>query len=253
MIRYVVQEIHVRSETKYMKIAVMQPYFFPYLGYWQMFNAVDTFVLLDDVNYIKRGYINSNVILVNGAAHKFTIPLSKPSQNRLIKDTKLKFSKDDKDSFLRMVTLAYKKAPLFNKFFPVFEAIVNQETDDLTSYLFESFIEIKKYLGIKTEVILSSAIDKDNSLRAEARILEINKKLGAEVYINAIGGQNLYSYDHFSKENIKLCFIKTLQNDYKQFNDEFVPNLSFIDVLMFNDTEKVHEMLNRYELITNNS
>lgn len=233
-----------------MKVAVMQPYFFPYLGYWQMFNAVDRFVVLDDVNYIKRGYINSNSILVNGTAHKFTIPLDKPSQNKLINETRLKFSEDEKESFLKMVMMAYRKAPLFDDVFPVLEGIVKQDTDDLTSFLFNSFVEVKKYLDLETDIIISSKIEKDNSLRAEDRILEINKRLGADVYINAIGGQDLYSYEHFSKEGIKLCFIKMLSYEYKQYNNEFVPNLSFIDVLMFNDKGKVHEMLGNYELIT---
>ena len=103
---------------------------------------------------------------------------------------------------------------------------------------------------METDIIISSKIEKDNSLRAEDRILEINKRLGADVYINAIGGQDLYSYEHFSKEGIKLCFIKMLSYEYKQYNNEFVPNLSFIDVLMFNDKGKVHEMLGNYELIT---
>lgn len=94
-----------------MKTAIMQPYFFPYLGYFQMFNAVDKFVLLDDVNFIMRGYINRNSILLNGKAHKFSIPLEKPSQNKLINETKLNFSLKDKENFLKTIQLAYKKAP----------------------------------------------------------------------------------------------------------------------------------------------
>ena len=227
-----------------MKIAVMQPYFFPYLGYWQMFNAVDTFVILDDVNYINRGYINSNSVLVNGKAHKFTIPL-----NKLINETRLKFSEKDKESFLKMIMMAYRKAPMFDAFFPVLEVVVRQDSDDLTSFIYKSFIEVKEYLDLKTDIVISSKIEKDNNLRAEDRILEINKRLGSDTYINAIGGRDLYSFEHFSKESIELCFIKMKPYEYKQYNNEFVPNLSFIDVLMFNDKDKVIEMLDRYELI----
>ena len=122
-----------------MKLAIMQPYFFPYLGYFQMFNAVDKFVLLDDVNFIMRGYINRNSILVNQKAHLFSIPLEKPSQNKLINETKLNFQEKDKENFLKTITLAYKKAPYYNDFYPVLEDIINNPEIDLTLFLKYSF------------------------------------------------------------------------------------------------------------------
>lgn len=235
-----------------MKVSIMQPYFFPYLGYWQMFNLVDKFVILDDVNYIKRGYINSNYILINGSAHKFTIPLDKPSQNKLINETKMKFSENEKQSFLKMIRMAYSRAPYFDDTFLLLEKIIRQSTLDLTEFIFNSFVEVKEYLGLSTEILISSQINKDNSLRAEDRIIEINKRLGSDIYINAIGGQKLYDYEHFKKESIELNFIQMIPCKYTQFNNEFVPNLSFIDVLMFNCKEMVLEMLDKYELISRN-
>ena len=232
-----------------MKLAVMQPYFFPYLGYWQMFNAVDKFVLLDDVNFIMRGYINRNNILINGKANLFTIPLEKPSQNKLINETKLNFQLKDKENFLKTITLAYKKAPFYNDFFPVLENIVNNSETDLTMFLKYSFEKVKEYLGLTTEILLSSEVEKDHSLRAQDRIIAINKALGASNYINAIGGQELYNREDFDKEGIKLNFIKMLPYKYKQLKNEFIPNLSMIDVLMFNSKEQIKELLNMYELI----
>lgn len=231
------------------KVAIMQPYFFPYLGYYQMLSAVDKFVLLDDVNFIMRGYINRNSILLNGQAHKFSIPLEKPSQNKLINETKLNFLTKDKENFLKTITMAYKKAPFFNDFYPVLENIVNNDENDLTKYLKYSFEKIKDYLQIDTEILLSSEIEKDNSLRAQDRIIEINKQLGSTQYINAIGGQELYNKADFTKNNIQLNFIKMSNIEYKQFNNEFVPNLSMIDVLMFNSKEKIKELLKQYELV----
>ncbi|RAI12644.1 MAG: hypothetical protein DKM23_03675 [Candidatus Melainabacteria bacterium] len=227
----------------------MQPYFFPYLGYYQMLSAVDKFVLLDDVNFIMRGYINRNSILLNGQAHKFSIPLEKPSQNKLINETKLNFLTKDKENFLKTITMAYKKAPFFNDFYPVLENIVNNDENDLTKYLKYSFEKIKDYLQIDTEILLSSKIEKDNSLRAQDRIIEINKQLASTQYINAIGGQELYNKADFTKNNIQLNFIKMSNIEYKQFNNEFVPNLSMIDVLMFNSKEKIKELLKQYELV----
>lgn len=232
-----------------MKTAIMQPYFFPYLGYFQMFNAVDKFVLLDDVNFIKRGYINRNSILLSGKVHQFSIPLEKPSQNKLINETKLSFHQKDKENFLKTIQVAYKKAPFFNDFYPILEAIVLNEENDLTKFLKFSFEQVKKYLNLNTEILLSSEIEKDTSLKAQDRIIEINKKLGSTIYINAIGGQELYNKDTFKDIGIELKFIKMQNIVYKQFTNEFVSNLSMIDVLMFNDVFAIQEFLENYELI----
>ena len=232
-----------------MKIAIMQPYFFPYLGYFQMFSAVDKFVLLDDVNFIMRGYINRNSILLNSKAHLFSIPLEKPSQNKLICETKLNFSDKDRENFLKTIKMAYKKAPFFNDFYPILEEIILNKEQDLTMYLKYSFQKIREYLSLDTEILLSSEIKKDNTLKAQNRIIEINKKLGAKTYINAIGGQSIYNKEDFIKENIELKFIKMQHYEYKQFKNVFVPNLSMIDVLMFNSIEEIKKLLTGYELI----
>lgn len=227
----------------------MQPYFFPYLGYWQMFHAVDKFVILDDVNYIKRGYINSNSILINGTANKFTIPLEKASQNKLINESKLVEDSSWKEPFLRKVEMAYKKAPYFRSLFPVFKEIVLYDETDLVAYLKYSFEKVKEYLNLTTEILVSSEIEKNNLLKAEDRILEICKCLKTDVYINAIGGQALYHRERFAENNIELKFIKMGKYKYKQFTNTFIPNLSFVDVLFFNSKEEVKQLLDNYELI----
>lgn len=232
-----------------MTVAVMQPYFLPYLGYWQMFCAVDKFVLLDDVNYIIKGYINRNNILIGGQAKMFTIPLEKPSRNKLICETKLNFSDRDRVAFLRMIACAYRKAPYYGDVYPMLECVVMNPETDLTRFLKYSFDEVKEYLSLSTEIILSSKINKDNSLRAQSRIIAINKALGATRYINAIGGQGLYNKSDFQREGIELKFIKMGEVKYKQFNGDFVPCLSLIDVLMFNSKENVRKLLNLYTLI----
>jgi len=232
-----------------MKIAIMQPYFFPYLGYYQMFGAVDKFVLLDDVNFIMRGYINRNSILINGASHKFSIPLQQPSQNKLINETKLNFSSKDRENFLKTITLAYKKAPFYNDFYSILEDIILNSQDDLTKFLKYSFEKVKTYLSLNTEILISSEIKKDNTLKAQDRIIEINKQLNSTMYINAIGGVELYNREDFKKENIELKFIKMKDVKYPQFKNDFVANLSMIDVLMFNSKEEIKDLLAQYELI----
>ena len=231
------------------KLGIMQPYLFPYIGYWQAINAVDEYVLLDDVNFIMRGYINRNNILLNGKAYLFSVPLEKPSQNKLISETKLNFLEKDKENFLKTITMAYKKAPYFNDVFPIIKEIILNSENDLTKYIKYSIETIQKYLNITTRIELSSNIEKDNSLKSQERILEINKKLNSTIYINAIGGQELYDKDAFLASGIELKFIKTLTYEYKQFNNDFVPNLSIIDVLMFNSKDEVNSMLSKYELV----
>ena len=160
-----------------MKFAIMQPYFFPYLGYWQMFSAVDKFVIYDDVNFIMRGYINRNSILVNGEAHLFSIPLEKPSQNKLIKDTKLKFDTKSRENFLKTITMAYKKASYFSTFYPILCDIIYKDTNDLTTFIKHSFEKIKEYLGLNTQILMSSEIEKDEKIRGQDKIVALSLSL----------------------------------------------------------------------------
>ncbi len=233
------------------KTAIMQPYFFPYISYWQLINAVDTFVILDDVNFIMRGWINRNNILINDKPHLFSIPLDKPSQNKFICGTKLKFTGSEKSNFLKMIQLAYKKAPYFDDFYPIFSKIVLTEDDDLTNFIHNSLVKVCKYLGLKTEFLRSSNIQKDNSLKSEDKIIEICKKLDTDTYINLAGGKELYNHNHFEEKNIKLRFIDTDFNNirYKQFKNEFIQGLSFLDIIMFNSTDEIKNLLNQYTLI----
>lgn len=234
-----------------MKTGIMQPYFFPYIGYFQLINAVDSFVILDDVKFIMRGWINRNNILSGDKAYLFSIPLDKPSQNKLICETKLKFPKAEKLKFLKTIKFAYEKAPYFKDFYPILSDIILTDNDDLTSFIIESLVKICEYLGLKTKFLRSSQIEKDNSLKAEDRIIEICKQLKADIYINPTGGKGLYNPNHFKNEKIELKFIDTDFEEihYKQFKNEFIQGLSFLDILMFNSREKINIFLDSYTLV----
>lgn len=227
----------------------MQPYFFPYLGYWQLLNAVDRFVILDDVNFIMRGYINRNSILLNGRAHRFSIPLQKPSQNKLICETKLAFSEKERAAFQKTIQMAYSHAPYYHDISLLLKQVLEFEDDDLTAFIKRSLTLTKDYLGISTPILLSSAIEKDHRLKAQDRILEINRQLGASIYMNPIGGQALYDRDTFSQAGIDLKFLKMGQIEYRQFGNSFVPNLSMIDVIMFNSKREIQKLLNEYQCV----
>ena len=232
-----------------MKTVIMQPYFFPYLGYWQMILTADTFVIFDDVNFIKRGWINRNNILINGSAHLISLPLLAASQNKHIKDIWVTDSLKDKEKLLKTIEVAYKKAPFFNDVFPIVYDTVLSKDNNLARLLRNQFESVFNYLDVKAKVLFSSDIDKNEDLRAQDKIIDICKRLNTTHYINAIGGIDLYDQQSFANEGMKLSFIKMRPIDYKQFNNEFVPNLSFIDVLMFNSRRDVGLMLNEFDLI----
>lgn len=229
-----------------MKLGIMQPYFLPYIGYFQLIKAVDKYVIYDDVNYIKKGWINRNNILCNGQAHLFSISLRGASQNKLINEIEIS---DDFSKFRKMIELSYRKAPYFEEVFKLLNSIIDYPNKNLSLFLANSIKEICKYLSIDTEIIFSSEIEKNNDLKGQEKILEICKILQAKTYTNAIGGQSLYDKDIFLKENIELYFLQSNLTVYKQNLDEFIPYLSILDVMMWNSKDEINSMLESYELI----
>ena len=221
-----------------MKLAIMQPYFFPYIGYWQLINAVDTFVIYDDVNFIKGGWINRNRILVNKQECMLTLPLEKSSPNKLINKITLG---GGLEKLIKTFSMAYKQAPHFGATMPLIEEILCNPATNLSLFLESSIRKICDYIGIQTKIVVSSGIEKNNSLRSQEKILDICIRLKANQYINAIGGQDLYDAATFNEHGIKLKFIQPLPLVYKQFGNSFISSLSIIDVLMFNDRDAILE------------
>jgi len=233
-----------------MKIGIMQPYFFPYIGYWQLMNAVDKYVVYDDVNFIKGGWINRNRILVNGEPAFINLPMIGASPNKKINEVQVNNIPQLIEKNLRKIENSYKKAPYFDTGFPIIEKILKCEKEDISSFIFFSFVEICNYLNINTELIFSSSLEKDENLRGQDKVLAICKLLDGDEYYNAIGGRELYSYDDFSRNEIKLKFLETKQIEYRQLGKEFQPNLSIIDVMMFNSQKDVQNLLNEYTIIS---
>ena len=229
-----------------MTLAIMQPYLFPYIGYWQLLSAVDIFVIYDDVNFIKQGYINRNSILIGHKTQKITLEVIGASSNRVINEVQVG---NNTKKLLKGIDQAYKKAPEYEKVFPLIQNILENPEKNLAKFLGNSIQKISSYLGINTKIIYSSDIEKDCSLKAQDKILDICQRLGASHYINAIGGQEFYSKEAFESEGIELNFIQTRLIEYKQFKNEFVPYLSIIDILMFNTKKDIQNMLNIYKLI----
>lgn len=229
-----------------MKLAIMQPYFMPYIGYWQLMAAVDKYVVYDDVNFIKRGWINRNNILVNGQPYLFSIALKEASQNKLIKEIEIA---DDFSKLRKTIEMAYKKAPYFEILHPLLDSIFEFEDKNLAHFLFNSLTKVAEYLNLQTEFVLSSNLCNNKSLKGEDKIIDICRLLNATEYYNAIGGQELYHVDRFLDNQLVLNFLQPHLKPYKQYGTEFVSGLSMIDVLMFNSPTQVRYLLNDYELI----
>lgn len=234
-----------------MKLGIMQPYFLPYIGYWQLMNAVDEYVIYDDVNYIKGGWINRNRILVNGEPSYLNLQLIGASPNKLIKEVLVDKDENVISKKLRQIEGAYRKAPFFETVYPMAEKIYGSKGENLSEFIKDSFDIICEYLGINTRLVFSSDLEKDNSLKGMSKVIDICKRMGADEYYNAIGGKELYPFEGFAKEGIKLSFLQTDAIDYKQYErNGFVPNLSILDAMMFCSREEIGLMLERYSLIS---
>jgi len=232
-----------------MKVGIMQPYFLPYIGYFQLIQSVDRFVIYDNIQFAKKGWINRNRILVNGKDEFITIPLKKDSDyldidKRYLADT----FEPDSQKILRRIKESYRKAPHFDIVYSIIEDVINYKDRNLFFFLFNSVRSICAYLEINTEFIVSSSVDIDHSLRAEEKVLAIAVKMNADTYVNPIGGLDLYSKDNFRTYNVDLKFIQSDSLVYRQFDNEFVPWLSILDVMMFNSNGEIKRMLNSFTL-----
>ena len=214
-----------------MKIAIMQPYFFPYIGYFQLLNSVDKFVLYDDVNYIKQGWINRNRIVSNNTNQFFTLQLTGASSYKKINEI---YTGNNKEKLVKSIFQTYSKAKFFKFVFPLIEECILNREKYLAVYLENIIRSISNYLGIKTEIIRSTNISKNVNLKGEEKVIEICKILNANEYINAVGGKELYKKETFHNNKLELFFIQSKKTTYKQFNNDFLPWLSIIDVVMFN-------------------
>jgi len=232
------------------KLAIMQPYIFPYIGYFQLINSVDEFVIYDNIQYTKKGWINRNRILVNGKDQLITIPLKKDSDYLDVINRELSESWDkDKNKTLNIIKTSYNKSPFFKETFELISQCLNNSEKNLFKFIYDSIILINNHLDIKTSIIISSTVNIDHNLKSQDKVLALCKARNATQYINSIGGIELYSKDIFSQQGIKLNFIKSNPIQYKQFNNSFISWLSIIDVMMFNSKEQIKEYLNNYTLI----
>ena len=225
-----------------MHIAIMQPYFLPYLGYFQLMAAADRFVIYDTVEYTKKGWVNRNRLLRDGEPVTFSLPLKKDSDFLDIRERRIAPDFNAK-KLIAQFEGAYQKAPEFRRTMPLLNNILGCQETNLFSFIQYSLECCRDHLGIKTPIVVSSQIEGDVHGKGTDRVLDLCAKLGADRYTNPIGGLDLYRPSVFRNRGITLRFLKSRAQPYAQFGAPFQPYLSIIDVLMFNSAERITEMV----------
>ena len=219
-------------------VAIMQPYFLPYIGYFQLIAACDVFVVYDNIKYTKKGWINRNRMLRNGSDAMFSLPLQ-GAPDHLDVDQRRLADSPDRHRWLAQLKGAYGRAPYYDATLPLLERIAACEDDHLFAFLHHALLATCAHLGIDTPIRIASQVPADHGLKSQDRVLAICEALGARRYVNPIGGTELYAKEDFAARGIELCFLRARPLDYPQFGSGFVPWLSIVDVLMFNPLETV--------------
>ena len=227
-----------------MKIAIMQPYFLPYIGYFQLIAAVDLFIVYDNIKYTKKGWINRNRMLQNGKEALFTLPLKRGSDFLDVCERELA-GDFNRNKFLNKFKCAYRCAPYFEQTFPLLEQIVQYKDANLFYFLLHSIVRVCKHLSIETEIKKSSYIGIDHGLKNQDKVLALSEAVDGTIYVNAIGGMGLYSKEAFHEKGIDLKFIQSKFIEYAQIGNDFVPWLSIIDVMMFNGADNTKDFLKK--------
>jgi hypothetical protein len=231
------------------KVAIMQPYFFPYVGYFQLISAVDTFIIYDNIKYTKKGWINRNRVLNHGSDAAFSLPLKKASDALDIREREVAPDFNG-PKLLNQLREAYRKAPYQTTVVELVEDVLMGGDQNLFTFLHRSLERTCKFLDIPTRVVVSSTVDIDHSLQSQDKVIALCRTVEADTYINSIGGVELYSRDAFADVGIELKFLRSRLVEYPQFNAPFVPWLSIIDLMMFNSVQEIQKQLSGgYELI----
>jgi hypothetical protein len=232
-----------------MAVAIMQPYFFPYLGYFQLVQAADHFVLYDDVKFIKKGWINRNRISNHNRIFWIRVPIHKLSQNKTIRETLIAWDAGFSSKLIVQLHSSYKKAPYFNQVIGIVENVIYKKPSNLAEFAGESVISVFEYLGIKKNIYYSSQLEDCEKCGRVERLISITNYFNDSTYINPINGKNLYDKNVFAEHNIDLRFLLPELPEYSDNSRKrFIPGLSIIDILMWNDVQSVRDMLTCYTL-----
>ncbi len=228
----------------------MQPYFLPYIGYFQLIHAVDAFVVYDNIQFSKKGWFHRNRMLQNGRDEYFSLPLKKDSDFLDVRERRLSDTwATDREKTLRKIAGNYRKAPHFETAYPLVEQIFHFPDSGLFPFIYNSLKTLCDFLEIRTPLVVSSTLEIDHSLKGQEKVIALVKKAGGSTYLNPIGGFDLYQPADFRAEGLTLQFHKARPFSYPQLGNEFVPWLSVLDLMMFNSQEQIRAWLDHFDII----
>lgn len=225
------------------RLAIMQPYLFPYVGYFQLVAAVDRFVFYDDVAFMKQGWINRNRLFLSGRVSWFTLPVWGGSIHRKINELSVQAGDAWRRKLLASVKQSYGRAPYFEQAYGLLAGVLQSEECSLSALARKSVVDVARYMGLETEFVVSSGRYGNEEMHGAERVLDICRREHASEYHNLPGGKALYSAEQFSAAGIELSFVEPNLTEYIQMAPPFKPCLSMLDVLMFNDRSALLRLL----------
>lgn len=229
-------------------LAITQPYLFPYLNYFHLLESADKVIFYDDINYIKGGWINRNRILNKNEDLLLTVPVAKASQNKFTNEITPIIDERFVNKAIQSLTHAYSKAPYYSDIMQLIKSVFEKTYTSIADLAINSIVETYKYLGKELCYDRSSICSpKSKGLGKSDRLIKITLEQGYSNYINVKWGQNIHSKDYFRQHGINLLFLESLPYAYKQYNNIFIPSLSIIDVLMFNDKDTIESLMRLYK------
>lgn len=226
------------------KAVIMQPYFLPYLGYFQLFAAADVVLIYDDVQYTKQSWINRNRFYLNERIEYLSIDLERDSHEKKINERMIadKYFKYSVSRYLKRMESNYRDACFYHDIMPLMTAILQQKERRLSMFLLHSIREIMDLLALKSNIMLASDLNIDPSLKSQQRVIEICKMIGADTYINPISGMGLYDDLDFSNAGIDLWFLRPEMPKHPPLKQSF-EHPSIIDLFMHNAPEQIRAAL----------
>jgi len=243
-----------------MKLGIMQSYFFPYFGYFQLVNSVDTFCLYEHVTFRKRSWITRNRILDKGNQEPryINIPVKNKSSFKAIGEISIDDSTNWRRTILDALYFNYKKAPFFESSYDVLERLINLKIENLHDYNSEIVVNISRWLECSTSIVSKSekAVETelengliDHTLDIKTnRVVKLCRLYGASHYVNPTGGVALYCKDSFTRNGLELSFLDSHIEEYEQWGESYTPHLSIIDMMMHLSREKMQHLLKSYSL-----
>lgn len=234
-----------------MKLAIMQPYFFPYIGYFSLIMQSDDFIIFDTPQFMRKGWIERNRIgKLTGGSVYIKVPLNKAELSTAIKDMSIDHSTDWRGKIISQLEIYKKRAPFYDEVISVVKDVLEYSGDSIVHLNKIALEKVCHYLGLEKNFTIFSEMNLviDPPQAPDEWALNICKSLGIKSYVNAAGGESFFETKKYEENSIQLCFVTQPIEEYKQFGAEFEPGLSIIDVMMFNSPERIIEMLSHGSL-----